>query len=126
MLRHKHFTQDVDKVRRRGTGIRDLEVRKQDVIGEQWSTGVGEDPAVPAGLKGSIQGCQVPSPDPAPPFPGAIMPAHPTRPSSSGYPCPASTPPSPPKTDNVAAHFLQWYIIAAQFGVRIKPIVIEM
>ena len=31
MLRHKHFTQDVDKVRRRGTGIRDLEVRKQDV-----------------------------------------------------------------------------------------------
>ena len=69
MLRHKHFTQDVDKVRRRGTGIRDLEVRKQDVIGEQWSTGVGEDPAVPAGLKGSIQGCQVPSPDPAPPLP---------------------------------------------------------
>ena len=46
-----------------------FEVRKQDVIGEQWSTGVGEGPAVPAGLKGSIQGCQVPSPDPAPPLP---------------------------------------------------------
>lgn len=97
MLRHKHFTQDVDKVRRRGTGIRDLEVRKQDVIGEQWSPGMGKGTAEPAGLKGSIRGCQVPPLTPQPPFPGAAMPVHPTRPSSSGYPCPANTHPPHPK-----------------------------
>lgn len=126
MLRHKHFTQDVDKVRRRGTGIRDLEVRKQDVIGEQWSPGVGEGTAVPAGLKGSIHGCQVPSPDPATPLPrnSHASPPYPTQ--FLRLPVSCQHPPSPSKTDKVAAHFLQCYIIAAQFGVRIKPIYIEM
>lgn len=45
MLRHKHFTQDVNKVHKpsRGMEICDLEARKQDVIGEQWGRGVCED-----------------------------------------------------------------------------------
>lgn len=44
MLRHKHFTQDMNKVHRhsRGMGICGLEARKQDVIGEQWGRGVWE------------------------------------------------------------------------------------
>ena len=103
-----------------------FEVRKQDVIGEQWSTGVGEGIAVPAGLKGSLQVSRSLPLTRRPLFPRAIMPAHPTQPSSSDYPCPANIPPSPSKPDKVAAQFLQSYIIAAQSGVRIKQIYIEM
>lgn len=55
-LGYKHFTQDVNKGPWKGTGIWDLEARKQDVIGEQWDRGVWEGTAMPTGWTHSVQG----------------------------------------------------------------------